>query len=177
MNYVFEKKVCLVKEYIIYTDGSYRLPNVGAYGGIILDKADGSIVLDFMEVCVGDEVTNNSMELLAIQKALESIPEKSKVHIFSDSKYAIFATSLWYKKWMRNDWLTMNGAPVSNRKIIEDIVRLSDMHPVYTIEHVYGHSGDTYNDHVDIRVRTATRDKVIALYGATALQKRHHFKK
>lgn len=166
-----------MNEYIIYTDGSFRLPDVGAYGGIILDKKDGSIVLDFMEVCVGENVTNNTMELMAIQKALECLPEKSKVHIYSDSKYAIFATSMWYKKWMKNDWLTMNGTPVSNRDIIEDIVRLSDAHPVYTIEHVYGHSGDTYNEHVDIRVRTATKNKVIELYGETALQRKHRFKR
>ena len=79
----------------IYTDGScLSNPGPGGWAAIVLQ--DGSK----RELHGGEkDTTNNRMEILAVIKGLEALPESSEVTIFSDSQYVV---STMTRNWKRN---------------------------------------------------------------------------
>ena len=88
------------------------------------------------------------MELIAIIRALESIPEESSLQIFTDSKYVINGIELWIKKWKTNDWIGSNKKKVKNKDLRMRLDILSNQFQI-TWNWVKGHSGNKYNEEVD----------------------------
>ena len=81
-------------DYIVYTDGAC-IGNLWAGGwAAILFNAKGKRILTGTE----EQTTNNRMELIASIQALKFIKIKSKINIFTDSKYLIDGISIWIKK-------------------------------------------------------------------------------
>ena len=122
---------------VIYTDGSC-VPNPGPGGWaaiIISDKP--TITLQGYE----EQTTNNRMELLAIIKALESVPKNDQVKIFSDSKYAINTITHGWKRNTNHDLWERLDNETAKRGI--------------EWEWVKGHSGDPMNEQVDMLAREA----------------------
>ena len=117
----------------IYTDGStYSNGSVNSTGGIGVFFGSGDIrnisesyrLNDIKETC-----TNNRCELYAILRALdvcENIDEN--LIIYSDSKYCINCCSIWYKKWVTNNWRSNNKEQVKNRDLIEKILKSIKKH-------------------------------------------------
>ncbi|KAI1447506.1 ribonuclease H-like domain-containing protein [Annulohypoxylon stygium] len=68
----------------------------------------------------GDVQTNQRAELTAILRALESVPVKEKMRIFSDSKYSISCVTEWYVNWQKNGWKTKDGL-VKNKDLVEAV--------------------------------------------------------
>ena len=131
-------------KYIIYTDGAcIGNPGPGGWAAILFNGKNK----DFLS---GSEKlpTNNRMELLASIKALKSIKTKSKVKIFTDSKYLIDGINLWIKNWKLNKWKTKNNKDVKNADLWIALDKLVNFHTVKW-NWVKGHSGDKYNDEVD----------------------------
>lgn len=127
-------------EYIIYTDGScYPNPDgVGGWAYKII--ADNEVLYGYG----GDNfTTSNRMELTAIIKALEIIPRKSKVEIFSDSKYCVNSISTWIWGWAKYDF-----AGKANSDLMRQLYNLICDIDV-TINWVKGHNGDKHNEEVD----------------------------
>lgn len=123
----------------IYTDGSC-VPNPGPGGWaaiIISDKP--TITLQGHE----EQTTNNRMELLAIIKALESLPEGGHVKIFSDSKYAIHTITHGWRRNANHDLWERLDDETAKRKTEWEWVR--------------GHSGDPMNEQVDMLAREAAQ--------------------
>lgn len=108
--------------------------------------------------------TNQISELYAIRNSLYHVytyisdSNYNKVldlniTIYSDSKYAINCATVWIKNWKQNGWRTAKRKPVENIQLVQDIdliissLRKKDV--VIQFKHVYGHSGDKYNELAD----------------------------
>ena len=119
----------------IYTDGScLKNPGPGGWGVCILEN-DREYYYCGSDPCT----TNNRMELKAIIEGLSCIKENSKCIIYSDSLLTInCASSKWKKKANLDLW-----KEYEKNSINKDI----------TFEWVKGHSGNYYNEKVDVLSR------------------------
>ena len=95
----------------IYTDGAC-LGNPGPGGWSFIIKYENGKTKEFN----GSEnhTTNNKMELTAAIKALTYIKKKTKVNIYTDSKYLKDGITVWINKWKLNGWKTSNKKDVKN---------------------------------------------------------------
>ena len=89
------------------------------------------------------------MELIASIEALKFIKTKSKINLFTDSKYVIDGIKVWIKNWKLNNWRTKTNKDVKNLDLWKE---LDDLHSFHNVQWTWvkGHSGDRYNDEVDI---------------------------
>lgn len=115
----------------IYTDGScIANPGPGGWAAIILE--DGSE----RTLHGGDDsTTNNRMEMLAVVKGLEAIPESTEVTIYSDSQYVINTMTRNWKRRANLDIWDLLDAEVVKRPVKWQWVR--------------GHAGDPFNEKAD----------------------------
>ena len=134
----------------IYTDGScLGNPGDGGWAAIIIENEKKTHIKGSKK-----DTTNNQMELLAPIKALEKIPQGSKVQIFTDSKYVKSGITEWIHNWKKNGWKTANKQPVKNKDLWTE---LDNMTIAYEIEWIWvkGHSSDKLNNEVDLIAREA----------------------
>ena len=134
----------------IYTDGScLGNPGNGGWAAIIIEDEKKTHIKGSKK-----DTTNNQMELLAPIKALQKIPQGSKVEIFTDSKYVKSGITEWILNWKKNGWITANKQPVKNKDLWTE---LDNMTIVYEIEWIWvkGHSSDKLNNEVDLIAREA----------------------
>ena len=134
----------------IYTDGScLGNPGDGGWAAIIIENEKKTHIKGSKK-----DTTNNQMELLAPIKALEKIPQGSKVQIYTDSKYVKSGITEWIHNWKKNGWKTANKQPVKNQNLWTE---LDNMTIAYEIEWIWvkGHSSDKLNNEVDLIAREA----------------------
>ena len=117
--------------FTIYTDGAcIGNPGPGGWAAIVLQ--DGSKTpLHGGE----DQTTNNRMEMLAVVKGLESVPQSADVTVFSDSQYVINTMTRSWKRNKNKDLWDRLDAEVAKRRVKWEWVR--------------GHSGDPLNEEAD----------------------------
>ncbi len=129
----------------IYTDGACSgNPGIGGYCAILIYKGKEKIVSG------GDNLTtNNKMELLAIIKGLQSLKERCKVTIYSDSQYAVspFIDGR-INTWILSGWKTADKKEVKNVELWKDLVCLVNANEV-TFVKVKGHSDNENNNRCD----------------------------
>jgi len=105
------------------------------------------------ERLAGDLQTNQRAELTGVLRALEIIPEDQGLCIVTDSMYSINCSSVWYKKWVVNDWKSATGKDVMNDDLIRAIRALIDARDKKgtrtTFEWIKGHSNDPSNEAAD----------------------------
>lgn len=106
----------------IYTDGS-SLAN-GRHGaraglGVFFGPNDPR---NISERLPGDPQTNQRAELMAILRALQTVPLDKPVQIFSDSQYSINCVTQWAIGWKKKGWQTANGELVKNQDIIRQVL-------------------------------------------------------
>ncbi|MBL8992185.1 MAG: ribonuclease HI [Spirochaetia bacterium] len=147
----------------IFTDGSSQpKPRRGGYGirfivtdknGAIEEKADVP-----SESFSG--ATNNQMELLPCLSALKAVEKrtvptgaKSKIVIFSDSKYVVDHVKTAIYQWSKSKWRTKEGRPVANadiwKELLKVMVRLSKLGKRVEFVWVKGHDKQEHNEAVD----------------------------
>ena len=141
--------------YKIYTDGScHGNPGPGGWAFVIV--TDDQIVKE-KSGCM-EQTTNNQMELSAAIEGLiyfnEYIQSK-EVEIFTDSKYVIDGINSWIHGWKVNNWRTASKKPVKNDNLWKALDELNVKLKV-NWNWVKGHSGDIYNDKVDLLANDAT---------------------
>jgi ribonuclease HI len=133
------------KQVVIYTDGACDgNPGPGGYGVVMLYEGSSR------EVSQGYRLTtNNRMEVLAAISGLEALKERSKVTVFSDSKYLVDAINQgWAVGWMEAGWVRKDGKRVLNADLWMRLLSLIEEHNV-TFKWVKGHSGDGNNERAD----------------------------
>jgi ribonuclease HI len=134
----------------VYTDGACSgNPGPGGWAAIITDGEE--------HVVSGAEphTTNQRMELLAAIEGLAAIPDRRRVHVYTDSAYVMNCfEQRWYDKWEKNGWLGAGKKPVTNRDLWERLIAQTRRHEVIWHK-VRGHSGDVMNDRVDALARGA----------------------
>lgn len=144
----------------IYTDGSCRMLK-GGYGVVFINKDSENPVTEIHGSIPITPCTNQISELYAIMIALYHINNNflstdsklDHIVIYSDSKYAINCSINWIDNWKHNGWLTAKRKPVENRQLIEDIDflinSLKNKKITIKFKHVFGHSGNRYNEIAD----------------------------
>jgi len=130
------------------TDGACSgNPGKGGWAGLILFDDGSEIEIGGFE----KNTTNNRMELMAAIKTLEKLKQfklKKNFKLRTDSKYLIDGYSNWINNWKKNGWKTSTGKQVQNLDLWQKIdgLRIKEV----SMEFVKGHSGDKYNERVDL---------------------------
>ena len=115
----------------IHTDGACNgTPGPGGWAAIVVENGSRRSLHGRQE-----RTTNNRMEMLAVIKGLEGVPESSKVTVFSDSQYVVNTmTRDWKRRANRDLWKRLD-AEVDKRDVAWEWVR--------------GHSGNVLNEEAD----------------------------
>lgn len=126
---------------IIYTDGSCT--NNGksnSFGGIgVFLKINDS--RNISEPLTIDDPTNQKAELIAIHKAVE-LSTDPRVLIITDSKYSVNSLTVWYKKWIKDNWKLKNGQDVKNVELIKNTINLLQSKKTNGVSIVIKHISD-----------------------------------
>ena len=115
----------------IYTDGACSgNPGPGGWAAVVLENGS-------KRTLHGREkrTTNNRMEMLAVIKGLEAVPESSHVTVLSDSQYVVSTMSRNWKRRANHDLWDRLDAEAGKRFVRWEWVR--------------GHAGDRYNEEAD----------------------------
>lgn len=123
----------------IYTDGAcsnnQSEKNLGGWGAV-LEYGEHTKELFGAEA----DTTNNRMEMTALLRALEAVKKPGQtIRVFADSSYLTNCfREGWYKKWIKNGWLTTQKKPVENRDLWEALLPYLDQHEL-SFYRVKGH--------------------------------------
>lgn len=137
-------------KYSIYTDGSC-LGNPGRGGwAVVFEIPEGTA-----DMYGGYRMTtNNRMELMAVIKALESVPENSKVKIMTDSRLICDAINKdWLRGWKRKAWRKADGGSVKNIDLWKMVDALMEKRKVNFIW-IKGHNDNPLNEKCDLLAKT-----------------------
>ena len=128
----------------IWTDGACSgNPGPGGWGALI--KYNNST----KEISGSEKnTTNNRMEMMAVIKALKYIDTKSKINLYTDSKYVKEGITNWIIGWKKNNWKNSQKKDVKNKDLWIELDSLSLKHNI-NWNWVKGHSGNIENDIAD----------------------------
>ena len=123
----------------IHTDGSaIDNPGPGGWAAIIVEDGSKTVVRG------GEEhTTNNRMEILAVVKGLESVPDSAEVAVFSDSTYVVNTMTRNWKRNANRDLWTLLDAEVARCTVSFHWVR--------------GHDGNPMNEEADVLANREAR--------------------
>lgn len=136
----------------VYTDGSFRKPNYGAWAAFIDMPDDGPITLRGYTF----NTTISRMELTGAIEALKYIETPSDIILYTDSQYVVKSINEWIKRWSKNDWKTSTG-DVANSDLMKMLLKEMEKH-IVVAKHVKGHSGNLYNELCDSIAQSLTKD-------------------
>ncbi len=134
----------MLKEVELFTDGACRgNPGPGGWGALLrYDDRE-------KELYGGEkETTNNRMELMAAIMGLESLKERCKVQLTTDSVYVKNGITEWIHNWKARNWKTANKKPVKNVDLWQRLDLAVAEHDVEWFW-VKGHSGHAENERAD----------------------------
>ena len=150
---------------IIYSDGSCSPnPGPGGWGAVIIPEKGRKRELSGK---VG-QTTNNRMELQAALEALRSLPCKSRVELYTDSKYVQNGITSWIQTWRKSGWVTTADKPVKNRDLWEALDQELEQHQVQWVW-VKGHADNRHNIRADELAVAARGRKVLPLLDESAI--------
>lgn len=139
---------------IIYTDGSsIGNPGPGGYGVVLLYDEQRQ------ELSGGFRLTtNNRMELMACIVGLRALEKKSRVVLFSDSRYVVDSIAKgWVRAWKANRWMRTKKERAENADLWGELLQLIDRHEVAFVW-VPGHAGVPENERCDqLSMRAASQ--------------------
>ena len=134
----------------IYTDGACSgNPGPGGWGAYI-DNAGVVTELSGRE----EDTTNNRMELKAVIEALNSFASKTKLNLYTDSKYVMDGSSKWIENWKKNGWKTAQKKAVKNQDLWIELDKLVHFHQIHWVW-VKGHDGNLGNERADYLATSA----------------------
>lgn len=129
-------KAVYVKMWTVYTDGSASPnPGPGGAGAVILHK--GKVVAEIIHA--GGNTTNNKMELEAIIMSFSSIPQNTKVLLYTDSEYVQKGLTEWSIGWVKRGWKTAANQPVKNQELWQKLLLLCKEFPKAEIKWIKAH--------------------------------------
>ena len=129
---------------VIYADGACKgNPGPGGWGALI--ERSGQ----YEELYGGETATtNNRMELMAVIRALESLPAGQSIDLYTDSQYVQKGMSEWIHGWKRRGWKTADKQPVKNVDLWQRLESAALAHAV-AWHWVKGHAGHPGNERAD----------------------------
>jgi ribonuclease HI len=128
----------------VYADGACKgNPGPGGWGVLMIAGSRER------ELHGGEPATtNNRMELTAVIRALESLPQGSRVRLYTDSQYVQKGMTEWLSSWKRRGWRTADKKPVKNKDLWQRLDELARNHKV-DWHWVKGHAGHPGNERAD----------------------------
>jgi ribonuclease HI len=152
---VVESKVVPMYAAEVYTDGSCR---TGAGGWAFVSRLGRTIAEDSG---YSPKTTSNRMEMLAAIKALQSLPDNTKVTVYSDSEYLVNGMNVWLRAWKNRGWTTAGGShqPIKNKDLWEQL-ELEGKNRQVEYVWVRGHNGTEFNERADYLATRASRNVV-----------------
>ena len=137
----------------IYADGACKgNPGPGGWGALLIE-AGGE-----RELFGGEALTtNNRMELLAVIKALDAVPDGAAIALYTDSRYVQQGMTSWIHGWKRKGWRTADGKPVKNIDLWQSLDDAAARHRVQW-HWVRGHVGDIGNERADALANRGVRE-------------------
>lgn len=106
------------------------------------------------------DTTNNRMELRAVIEGLTALKERSRVELYSDSKYVLEGLRTWMADWKARGWRTSAKKAVKNRDLWEELDGLVQRHTV-TFHWIPGHAAHPENEKCD-QMAVAAREQLVA---------------
>lgn len=149
----------IFKQVTIYTDGAcLGNPGPGGYGVILLYGNRRK------ELSAGFRLTtNNRMEILAAIIGLQTLKEKCRVILYSDSQYLVNAMQLgWAARWRENQWLRNKRDKALNPDLWEQLLRCSGSSDV-EFRWLRGHAGHPENERCDQLAMAAAKGRNLAI--------------
>jgi len=140
----------------VFTDGSCS-PNPGPGGWGVVWVQDGQIV----EQLHGrhPDTTNNRMELEALIRGYDMLPEDADCDVFTDSQLCVRTINEWAAAWERNGWRRKGGA-VKNLELVQELWALAQAHPRVRLRWIASHSGELWNEYADALATAWMRDRL-----------------
>ncbi len=128
----------------VYADGACKgNPGPGGWGALLLTGGKER------EMHGGERATtNNRMELTAVIRALESLPQGRRVRLYTDSQYVQKGMTEWISSWKRRGWRTADNKPVKNVDLWQRLDEATRHHKVEW-HWVKGHAGHPGNERAD----------------------------
>lgn len=138
----------------VYTDGACKgNPGNGGWGYHWVDEVTHQTGEEY-----GGEVhtTNNRMEMMAVIRALQSLPAgpQSKT-IITDSMYVYKGITEWRAGWKARDWKNSKKRPVLNMDLWKELDALLENNRV-EFAWVRAHKGDPGNEKADALANQGT---------------------
>ena len=145
---------------VMYTDGScLKNPDgPGGYGTIIHYENNGKVCEKRFSKGY-PQTTNNRMEISAVIRGFEELPEsEKKVRVYTDSQYVVNTFQKgWIMKWQRCGWKKgVQGDSVKNSDLWQHLLDVMKPYDV-TFVWVKGHAGNPYNELCDQMAVTAAK--------------------
>ena len=133
-----------MKQIEIYTDGACRgNPGPGGWAALLRFGKHEKVLSGAEE-----HTTNNRMELMGPIVALQSVQEKCRIDLYTDSQYVQKGISIWLHKWKQNGWRKSDKQAVKNADLWQVLDEVAHKHDI--VWHwVKGHSGHPENERVD----------------------------
>ncbi|AFY01782.1 ribonuclease H family protein [Bdellovibrio bacteriovorus] len=127
----------------VYTDGSVKNGR-GSWAYVIVRRNR------VLRECSGASLkpTNNQMEFQAAIEALSSLPEKSRIEIYTDSRVLI-ETLQKVPEWKALGWVKSRGQPIPQVNQLKQLDLLLSMRDVRW-KWVKAHSGIKHNERCDM---------------------------
>jgi ribonuclease HI len=139
---------------LLFTDGSCSgNPGPGGWAYILRHPTSGK---EIERSGAEPLTTNNQMELMAVIQGLSALKTRSRVEIYSDSKYVLQGLSEWLDGWIAKGWKTASKQPVKNQELWKRLDGLRKAHEL-SFHWIEGHKGHPENERCDA-LAVAARD-------------------
>lgn len=138
----------------VFTDGSAS-PNPGPGGWGAVYVVDDQVV----DRAHGHEphTTNNRMELTALLRGIELVPEGTPATVHTDSNLAVRTITEWAAGWARNGWRRKRG-PVENLDLVKPLYEAFTARPELELRWIKAHAGHRWNEYADSLATAYARD-------------------
>ncbi len=129
----------------VFTDGSGEgNPGPGGWGAVWVEEDE--IVAELNGV--DGSTTNNRMELTALIRAYERLPEDAELTVYSDSQLCVKTINEWAAGWEKRCWRRKKG-PIANLELVQELWDLANGHPKVTLQWIKAHDGSRWNEYAD----------------------------
>jgi ribonuclease HI len=102
--------------------------------------------------------TNNRMELTAAVRALQALPERSSIELYTDSEYLKKGITEWLPNWRARNW-RRKGGKLANVDLWKALDQAITIHQI-SWHWVKAHAASKYNNQVDKLARQAMKDQI-----------------
>lgn len=131
-------------------------PGPGGWAAVILTGNGKERILAGGE----PNTTNNRMELTAVIRAVEALPEGAAATVFCDSQYVVKGIIEWLPAWVRRGWRTAGRQPVKNADLWRRLAAARARRPGVRFQWVRGHAGHPGNERAhDLASEEAVRQQ------------------